>query len=125
MVVFTIFFMNFSTARAAAADIIKRPFGGPIVYLDICCNGIMFALAPIIQGSANFTFIMGWNNMIPIPEAGLGLYSMWSFMPGNTVLGSATPAGVCMTIYTECVTPLPVMFSSWQMGTNLVPFSNV
>jgi hypothetical protein len=108
------------TEKAEAQAVTIVPFAGQIATVELCCNGIEFTTTGQYQSVAYGTFIMEWYKMIPVPAAGLGLYSWWSILPGEKVLGSALPGGVCLTVASECSTSIPVVWSVNQMGTTLI-----
>lgn len=95
------------------------PFAGQIATVNICCNGIEFITTGQYQSLAYGNFIMEWYKMTPNPAIGWGLYSWWSILPTEKVLGSATPGGVCLTVASECSVATPVLWSVDQMGTTL------
>lgn len=102
-----------------AVTIAPIPFAGQIATVNLCCNGIVFVTTGQYKSVAYGSFIMEWSKMIPNPLLGLGLYSWWSILPTEKVLGSAIPGGVCLTIASECKTAIPVAWSVNQMGTTL------
>ncbi len=106
--------------KAQAETVTITPFAGQIIPIQLCCNGIEFTTTGEYQSVAYGTFIMEWYKMIPVPSAGLGLYSWWSFASGEKVLGSAISGGQCFTIASECETPITTTWSVNQMGTTLL-----
>ncbi len=114
-------------AEEAEAQIVEStinvPFTGKLNIEEICCNGIIFSLdhPPLTTSlTSKGEFIFQWQNMIPIPTIGWGLYSQWSLQEDTTVLGSALKGGSCITIASECESTESVDFSINQMGTNSV-----
>lgn len=113
----------YSLAKPEPAEAVISifPFAGKLQLEDVCCNGLVYSLDhPPLSALTTMTgdFIFQWQNMIPIPTIGWGLYSSWSLTDGTTVLGDAAPGGVCITIYSECESSDTVEFSINQMGTN-------
>ncbi len=108
------------TEKAEAQAVTTIPFAGQIATINLCCNGIEFTTTGQYQSIAYGNFIMEWYKMIPVPSVGLGLYSWWSILPGEKVLGSAIPGGVCLTVASECAVTTPVAWSVNQMGTTLI-----
>lgn len=106
--------------EAEAITIAPIPFAGNLGSMMLCCNGLQFSLSGSYNTVARGDFIFQWQNMIPIPTIGWGLYSWWSLIPGETVLGSATPGGVCITVASECESSTSVNYSVNQMGTTLL-----
>jgi len=96
------------------------PFGGQIAAVGVCCDGVVFVLTGQYQSPAQETFIFPWPAMIPNPVLGTGLFSWWSIVPGEKVLGSAIPKGTCQTIVSACTVTVPVAFTVKQMGTTLL-----
>ena len=120
MMIGTAFSLVKDHKEAEAVTIAPIPFAGTLGSMMLCCNGLQFSLSGTYQTVARGTFIFPWQNMIPIPTIGWGLYSWWSLIPGETVLGSATPGGVCITIVSECEVSTSVNYSVNQMGTTLL-----
>jgi hypothetical protein len=116
----TIFLATNARKEAEAQVITAVPFAGKLSSIMVCCNGIQFSLTHPPLSIATGKFIFPWQNMIPIPTIGWGLYSWWSLTPGTTVLGDATPGGVCITIVSECESSQTVQYSVNKMGTNLI-----
>lgn len=108
-------------AQAQVPVVTRIPFGGQIAAIEVCCDGIQFALTGQYQSPALGTFILPWINMTPNPIIGTGLFSWWSVIPSEKVLGSAIPGGTCQTIYSYCLATTPVAFTVMQMGTTLIP----
>ena len=106
--------------KAEAQSVTAIPFAGQIATVRLCCNGIEFVTTGQYRSVAYGNFIMEWWKMPPKPQLGLGLYSWWSLLPGEKVLGSAIPAGVCSTVESECSVTTPVAFSVNQVGTTLI-----
>jgi len=96
------------------------PFAGQISYVSLCCNGIEFSTTGQYQSVAYGTFIMQWPMMFPDPDLGMGLYSWWSILPTEKVIGNVTTGGQCLTVASECETTTPVTYSVLQMGTTLL-----
>lgn len=115
-----VYTLNMGVAKAQVSTIVRTPFSGQIAQVEICCNGIKFSLTPQYQTVARGTFIMNWTSMTPVPSLGLGLYSWWSLIPGEKVLGDARAGGVCLTVASECYTSEPVTFDVYQVGTTLL-----
>ncbi len=113
--------------KEAQAQLSIVPFTGKIAKIELCCNGLKmsFIQPPLTTlATQGGEFIFQWQNMVPIPSIGWGLYSAWQLTPGTTVLGSGTPGGVCVTIASECSVTQPVSWSISQMGTNIGPSNN-
>lgn len=114
--------------KIAEAQVVESttnvPFTGKLTNVQLCCNGVQFSLShpPLsIPQTSSGNFIFMWQNMIPIPAIGWGLYSWWSLAPSETLLGSVTPGGVCITIASECESSQTVQFMVNQAGTTLIP----
>lgn len=117
--------------KEAQAQIVEStiniPFTGELEIEEICCNGIIFELdhPPLsIPRTSSGDFIFQWQNMIPIPALGWGLFSHYSLSDETTVVGSALSGGQCITIYSECESSDSVDFSVNQMGTTKSSVSN-
>lgn len=109
-----------TSGKAEAQSVTTIPFAGQIATIKLCCNGLEFTTTGQYQSVAYGTFIMEWQKMIPNPGLGFGLYSWWSLIPGEKVLGSVTPGGKCLTIASECEVTTPVTWSVNQVGTTLL-----
>ena len=120
MMVGTAFSLIKAQKYAEAQTLAPIPFGGQIATVELCCNGLQFTTTGQFQSPAYGTFIMEWAKMIPNPSLGLGLYSWWSIVPTEKVIGTAIAGGVCQTIASECSATTPVTWSVNQMGTTLI-----
>jgi hypothetical protein len=111
-------------ADAALIDSLKPvvvPYAGRFQPIGLCCNGILFnntsEFISIAQGPFSFDF----ENMIPNPILGTGLYANWTLLPGTKILGAAKPGGGCAIIETMCLTTVPMPFAAVSMGTSILP----
>ena len=90
----------------AAAEVLFIPFGGELINVDYCCNGLRLSVSPPRPGTYMFT-------------AGSVLYAYYQILrTGVWVLGDALPAGVCQT-GTYCATSIPTTGTIRQIGTSL------
>ena len=120
ILIYAAIIMANNAKEAEAVTIAPIPFAGQIATVNLCCNGIEFVTTGQYQSVAYGNFIMEWYKMIPNPALGLGLYSWWSILQTEKVVGSATPGGICLTIASECSVSTPVAWSVNQMGTTLI-----
>lgn len=65
----------------------------------------------------NFDF----DNMIPNPLLGTGLYANWSLLPEVKILGASKAGGGCTIIETECTVTVAMPFAAMSMGTSVFP----
>ncbi len=107
-------------AHAEIASAVRQNLEGTISSVDVCCNGLKLQIdkgqyTSPISGSMIFM----WQNMIPIPFIGWGLYSWWDVAPQSVVLGDAISGGTCITVDSECESTESVQYSIQQLGTTL------
>ena len=81
-------------------------FGGRILDVEYCCNGVAITVGPPSPGVYLF-------------DDTSTLYPYYNvFSPGPNVVGSAIPGGVCEDIgLLECL-PVPVLGTIVQVGTS-------
>ncbi len=121
LMIYTSLFLAMSKKAEAEAAMIRIPFAGQIATMLLCCNGLEFVTTGQYQSVAYGTFILPWTNMIPIPQAGIGLYSYWSVLPSEKVLGDSIAGGTCELITTYGCTSSAVLYTVLQMGTTAIP----
>jgi len=109
-------FSDTAPSAGASSGLIPQPFGGRIIFPLPCLGGWAFTLMPS-AGSPGPYFVSA------LPGAN-GLKSFYSVWPGNNVLGTSIPGGVCVII----VGGIPFTFDVEQtvtlvpgMGTSLSP----
>jgi len=97
------------------------PFGGPILNIVPCCNGLMLTinkyyrywpgLPPTLIEPGTYLFQWGLSNLI-----------VGFLMPGQQSLGMSIPGGVCLTTtnpFVPCSTPIPTMYTILFVGTSM------
>jgi hypothetical protein len=99
------------------------PFGGPILDVKPCCNGLMLTID---------RYYRFWPGGPPtLHEVGTYLFGPGSILivgaltPGKWSLGLAFPGGVCLITTNPlfpCSTPIPTLYTIHFIGTS-IPFS--
>lgn len=121
LLIYTSLFLAMNEKEEVHAQSYRTPFAGQIASIMLCCNGLQFYTTGQYQSAAYGSFIMNWPTMIPVPQAGIGLYSYWAILPTEKVLGDSIIGGTCQTIVSECAATEPVNYTVMQMGTTLSP----
>ena len=86
------------------------PFGGRILFVEYCCNGLSLTIEP--PRPARFLLTSG---SIIYPYFNV-------YRPGPNVLGTAMPAaGVpCLEAVTACLVPIPVLGIITKIGSSAI-----
>jgi hypothetical protein len=97
------------------------PFGGPILNVFPCCNGLMLTInkyyrfspggPPTLAEVGTYLFQWGYSRLI-----------VGAFIPGSQSLGLATPGGVCLVApnpLAPCSTPIPTLYTIFFIGTSI------
>jgi len=81
-------------------------FGGRIILVEYCCNGVAITVGPPRPGRFLLT-------------SGTILYPYYNvYTPGPSVLGTAIPGGICHEAATACVVPIPVAGTVTMIGSS-------
>ncbi|MBI2097826.1 MAG: hypothetical protein HYT46_02765 [Candidatus Vogelbacteria bacterium] len=101
-----IFFFGGGYLKASGQGLI--PFGGRILVVEYCCNGVAITVGAPRPGRFLIT-----SGTIIFP-----FYNV--FTPGPNVLGTALPAGgtPCFEAVAFCLVPLPVLGIVSQIGSS-------
>jgi hypothetical protein len=103
----------------AATPLATIPFGGPILAVASCDNGLLLVInkyfrfwpgfPPTLNEVGTYLFQYGLSRLI-----------VGALVPTINTLGLALPGGVCLVPPAE---PIPVMYTILFVGTGVVPSS--
>ncbi len=101
-----IFFFSAGSLKVSGQGLI--PFGGRILFVEYCCNGVAITVGPPRPGRFLIT-----SGTIIFP-----FYNV--FTPGPNVLGTAIPAAgtPCLEAAALCLVPIPVLGIVNQIGSS-------